>query len=476
MANTYLGNKGYSIYKNSISIKEQNHIRRELMVKPYLPKTSISSATEFPIYRESNDKLYVPRFFGVDLYGEPNTIKINPGKDISLNFKGNLMDFQIPIINAYLKAAKEKGGGLLEVGCGCGKTVMALYIAAKLGKKTLVMVHKEFLLEQWIERISQFLPDAKIGRIQGQTIDIDNKDIVIGMIQSLSMKSYPTSVFDDFGLTIIDETHHIAAEVFSNSLFQIVSTYMLGLSATMNRKDGLSKVFKMFLGDVVYKLKRENNDCVYVRAINYINNDEEFNETVLNFKGQTHYSIMIKKICEFNPRTEFILKILKDILPDKRNKQIMILAHNKNILSYLFKAIEYRNFDTVGFYIGGMKQKDLKASESKRIILATYAMAEEALDIKTLTTLIMASPKTDVTQAVGRILREKHERPMVIDIIDQHPVFKKQWTKRKTFYKKSNYNINEESNTDVTESVVEETVEDPRNKCKGVCLLNIDSI
>ena len=76
----------------------------------------------------------------------------------------------------------------------------------------------------------------------------------------------------------------------------------------------------------------------------------------------------------------------------------------------------------------------------------------------------------------GRILREKHERPMVIDIVDQHPVFKKQWTKRKTFYKKSKYNINEESNTDVTESVVEETVEEPRNKCKGVCLLNIDSI
>ncbi len=468
MADTYLGNKGYSIYKKSITVKEQNYIRQELTVKPYVPKTSIASSIEFPVYRESNDKLYVPRFFGLDLYGEPNDIKIKPGKDISLNFVGNLMSFQIPIVNAYLKAAKIKGGGLLEVGCGCGKTVMALDIISKLGKKTLVMVHKEFLLEQWVERINQFLPNAKIGRIQGQTIDIDDKDIVIGMIQSLSMKDYPISIFDEFGLTIIDETHHIAAEVFSNSLFKIVTQYMLGLSATMNRKDGLSKVFKMFIGDVVYKLKRESTDNVIVRTIYYKNNDHDFSETVLNFRGQTHYSIMIKKLCEFNPRTEFIINLLKGVLCDNKNKQIMILAHNKNLLSYLFTAIQHRNIDTVGYYIGGMKTKDLKASENKRIILATYAMAEEALDIKTLTTLIMATPKTDVTQAVGRILREKHEQPMVLDIIDQHPVFLKQSKKRITYYKKCKYNIKEEGNEIIEDNLNDKII---TNKC----LVKLDS-
>ena len=65
MADTYLGNKGYSIYKKSITVKEQNYIRQELTVKPYVPKTSIASSIEFPVYRESNDKLYVPRFFWI---------------------------------------------------------------------------------------------------------------------------------------------------------------------------------------------------------------------------------------------------------------------------------------------------------------------------------------------------------------------------------------------------------------------------
>ncbi len=94
-----------------------------------------------------------------------------------------------------------------------------------------------------------------------------------------------------------------------------------------------------------------------------------------------------------------------------------------------------------GFYVGGMKQKDLDITETKQIVLATYAMAAEALDIKTLSTLVMATPKTDITQSVGRILRMKHANPIIVDIIDTHQLFQNQWKLRKRFYKKSNYKI-----------------------------------
>ena len=109
------------------------------------------------------------------------------------------------------------------------------------------------LLNQWIERIEQYIPTARVGRIQGPTIDIEGKDIVIGMLQSLSMKEYEDGTFDSFGLLLIDEVHHISSEVFSNALFRIVTKYTLGLSATMDRKDGTTFVFKLFLGDIVYK-------------------------------------------------------------------------------------------------------------------------------------------------------------------------------------------------------------------------------
>ena len=88
-----------------------------------------------------------------------------------------------------------------------------------------------------------------------------------------------------------------------------------------------------------------------------------------------------------------------------------------------------------------MKQNDLQTTESKQIVLATYAMAAEALDIKTLSSLIMVTPKTDITQSVGRILRVKGNNPIIVDIVDSHDLFQKQWVQRRRFYKKCNYRI-----------------------------------
>ena len=320
-------------------------------------------------------------------------------------------------------------------------TIMALYIIAKLKLKTLVIVHKEFLLNQWIEKINEFLPHAKIGKIQGQIIDIEDKDIVIGMLQSLSMKEYPEDTFDSFGFTIIDECHHISAEIFVRSLQKIVTKYILGLSATMERKDGLTKVFKMFIGDIIYKMKRDKDEGVLIKAIKFVTQDEEFNTIEYDFRGNVKYSTMISKLCSFNNRTEMIISIIENELKLNNKQQIIVLGQFKNILTYLYKAIEHRNIGTVGYYIGGMKEEQLKKSELKQIIIATYSMAAEGLDIKTLTTLILATPKTDIEQAVGRILREKHEQPLVIDIVDNHEVFKKQWDKRKAYYLKNNYKI-----------------------------------
>jgi superfamily II DNA or RNA helicase len=296
-------------------------------------------------------------------------------------------------------------------------------------------------MNQWVERIAEFLPAARVGKIQGKIVDIENKDIVIGMLQSLSMKDYPSSMFDCFGLTIVDECHHISSEVFSRSLQLIVTKNMLGLSATMNRKDGLTHVFKMFLGEIVYKVKRDSDDFVLVKSIEYSSAEEDYNSVITDYRGNVAYSSMISKLCSHIPRCEFILTVLKRELEEKDDQQIMVLAHNKNLLTYLYTEIEARDIASVGYYVGGMKDAALKESETKKIIIATYAMASEALDIKTLTTLVLATPKTDIEQAVGRILRVKHERPLVIDIVDTHQVYQRQWSKRRKFYVKNNYKI-----------------------------------
>jgi superfamily II DNA or RNA helicase len=206
----------------------------------------------------------------------------------------------------------------------------------------------------------------------------------------------------------------------------------------------------MFLGDVIFKGKRDEERAVTVRGIEYYVDDDDFNEVKLDYRGKPQYSTMISKLCEYNRRSEFILKVLSDMLNENQDQQVMILAHNKNLLKYLHDAVAHRNIATVGYYVGGMKESALKETESKKVVIATYAMAAEALDIKTLTTLIMATPKTDIEQSVGRILREKHSSPVVVDIVDSHDLFKNQWRKRKTFYKKENYKIIYTISTDYT--------------------------
>jgi len=323
-------------------------------------------------------------------------------------------------------------------------TVMALNIISILKKKTLILVHKEFLMNQWIERIAEFIPSASVGKIQGPVFDVEGRDIVLGMIQTMHSRDFDVSLFDSFGLTVIDEVHRIGSEEFSKTLFKVVTPYMLGISATVERKDRLTKILYMFIGPKIYSEDRTDDDIVQVRAIMFKTRDAEFNQTEYDFRGSPKYSTMISKLCAFGPRSDFIVRIVADLLKENPAKQIMILAHNRDLLTFLYDAIRHKISDaedTVGYYVGGMKEKDLKVTEGRRIVLATYAMAAEALDIKTLSTLVMATPKTDIEQSVGRILRAKGQNPIVVDILDSHEYLKRQWNTRRLFYKKCNYRI-----------------------------------
>jgi len=444
--NRYLNNRGYVVHKNAISDSDKETLLSDLTVKPNIPK-AIVKAVPYPVYRESSSKYYLPRFYGIQLFGDDYETKIKKGDGIDIDFKGNLREYQVSIVDKYVNYVGNIGGGLLEIDTGLGKTVIGLNIIARLKKKTLIIVHKDFLMNQWIERIQEFLPGARIGKIQGKIIDIKDKDIVIAMLQSLSMKVYENNVFEDFGFSIIDEVHHLGAEVFCQAFLKFNTTYCLGLSATMNRKDGLSKVFKMFIGDIIHVEKREITTTLTVKAIDYVNNDPDFNEMVYNFRGDPLYSTMISKLCNFSNRSEFIIDVIKNEFIIDPDQQMILLAHNKSLLQYLYDAVSHRNINSVGFYVGGMKQEALKESESKKIILATYSMASEGLDIKTLTTLLLASPKTDIVQAIGRILRTKHTNPLVIDIVDNHDIFQNQFSKRRQYYNKQKYSIIRTDNT-----------------------------
>jgi len=298
-------------------------------------------------------------------------------------------------------------------------------------------------MEQWKERIEFFLPDAKIGKLQGNVIKIKDKDIVLGMLQSISMREYDDEIFKDFGFVIYDECHHLGAEVFSKSLLKVGCRYTLGLSATPDRGDGLTKVFKWFLGDIVYLIKQREKEDVLVKVIKFFDTQDDYSNIKMNFKGQINMPVMITNICLFKKRNDVILKYLKECISEKR--KTLILSDRREHLKVLKKRIEEETEASSGYYLGGMKQELLKETEEKDIMLGTFSMASEGFDCKELDSIVFASPKSSIEQSVGRILRKKKEDrtkiPLVIDIIDDFSVFGRQGDKRVRFYKKNKYEI-----------------------------------
>jgi superfamily II DNA or RNA helicase len=451
MVQTTLSRNGYKIKKSELSIKELKEIKSDLTVSPFVVGDfGNGNEKRFSLFMESPNSIYIPRFYAQEKFGNSDKSKMDEGGTIHLKFNGSLRPEQLPIIDLYQKACEEKGGGLISLKCGGGKTVLALYLIAMLKKKTIVVVHKDFLMTQWRDRIRQFLPEARIGKIQQSTIDIEDKDIVLAMVQSLSQKEYEPSVFSSFGLAIFDECHHLGAEVFSKSMAKVSSKYMLGLSATPDRKDGLRKVFEWYIGPMVYSSKSEiNKDYIETRVYEYYDDDPQYSklDTIYTKNGpKPCMPKMINNISYHVPRNLFINNIIKQEY--EIGRKILVLGDRREYLNTTDKWIKENIGDIVGQYVGGMKPSELRDSQEKDIILGTFSMASEGMDIPKLNTIILASPKSDVIQSVGRILREKADarkfHPLIIDFKDTHPnlsMFSKQGDKRIAFYKKSNHEI-----------------------------------
>jgi superfamily II DNA or RNA helicase len=443
-----LTTRGYAIKKTDLSTKQLADIKKELNVSPLDFQNNIK--TVYPIWMESSNRIYVPKFYGLTKFGPLNQDCISYNiQNISekIEFNGTLRKEQEEPVNNLLKTCLDpkKMGGLLNVFCGGGKTTMALYVLWKLGHKTMIIVHKDFLLNQWKERILQFLPEARVGCIKAKTCEVDNCDIVLASLQSLSMKEYSKDIFSGFGTLIIDEVHHTSAQVFNKALFKTCFKYTIGLTATLERKDGLSKVFIWHLGDIAYKaVQRE--DKVMIKVNKYMPEDAEEEDLQVFIKGgeKLNMARMVTNLTEDKKRDEIILNEIVDIIQNTTRKTL-ILSDRVNHLKELKGVIEDAHPGTTGIYIGGMKETALQECEDKRVIFATYAIASEGYDQKGLDTLILATPRTDITQSVGRILRDKEcdrrNIPLVIDMYDSYSIFMRQFMKRKTFYKKHNYLI-----------------------------------
>lgn len=415
----------------------RTNLKKELTVTPFMPGAPVP--INYTLYKLTNKFMYIPRYFndeGELILNDTNVV------DMSINFEPR--EYQKAAILEIHNELIKNGSCIACLYTGWGKTFASLYIANLLGVKTIILVNKESLMEQWKEQIQKFL-NISPGIIQGKNVDT-SKSICIGMIQSISMKDYPEDTFKEFSFAIYDETHHYCSKVFSNVFYKIGAKYNLGLTATLKRADRLEYTLEWFLGKAAVNIQ-----LLIIEPEIHVYNFSNFPDDTIKFlpNGKVNSPSSITSITQIESRNEYIVKLIKQCYSS--NRKILVLSDRKAHCEILFNSL--KNY-SVGLYYGGMKTADLKKSNDCRIIIATYQMASEGYDNPGLDTLILASPKGNVEQAVGRILRRKNENlPLVIDVNDTISVFNNWHRKRLSLYKSKNFKINYKINENDTESV-----------------------
>lgn len=464
---------GYAIKKTSLTPRTSQKLRKDLTVAPIVaPKFAMAAQSPFAIFTESPSRFYVPRAWAAEVFGQAEAEAVPDGAALSAsaaNFVGKPYDYQVAIIQTFL----DKGSnGLICVPCGRGKTFMALAIAAKLKRRFLIVVDKEFLMNQWRGEITALLPGLRVGILQGDKLQtsVEDFDCTICMIQTLVQREFPEDTFRSYGFTIFDECHHLGAANFSRALLKVQTKYMLGLSATPKRDDGLTKVFEWFLGKPVYWEKsREPDETVIVRCEQFTCDDAEYTEVPTNYRGEMIMARLLSRVVDCTERTQKIAQIVKEICADP-NRRILVLSERIGHLKAIEALLEPSGL-TMSYYVGGMKEAVREeGAKSAKVLLASYAMASEAMNIKTLNAVILASPRKKVEQSTGRILRtqisQRTVAPLIVDIVDVHGVYQGMWKKRRAYYKKCAYKIVFGSQLEVTDTPDDNVTEE-----KDGCLI-----
>ena len=446
------------------NVEEMGILRKKLTVRPTNTMDMGFPLPSFRVYRQKKDTLLVPQHYARKSLcaalkeKRPEPVKLST----DVKFTGTLRPKtkQPEAFKAMMDSLTRTHGGILSLPCGYGKTTVALALACELGLKTFIVVHKEFLLDQWVERIKEFVPNAKIGRIQRDTVDTEGKDFVMGMLQSVSQKSYPQEVLREFGLVIVDEAHHICAKVFSQAFLKFCPRYTMGLSATPERADGLTPVLHWFLGPIAFHVERKEEYTTKVKVVDH--DHARFKEGIpVTIRGDPCLPIMINELCDLPERTDLILAELMGLY--KQGRQTLILSDRREHCKELVHRLGRRHIDAA-LMIGGVSKEDMEAGTKKRVIVATFSLAHEGLDIPTLDSLILATPKSNITQAVGRILREtkgKKFKPVIIDIKDEWGLLTAMFYKRVKVYKAHGFQLRK----DLTEEI-----QNP-NQLSGCCFL-----
>jgi len=428
----------------------KGYLGRQLWLpKDQINTRAVKAGLEFPVigsegisyiqlWEDVGDHLVVPREY------IPRTtfpalsfpiVSVLPPPPIDVDFRSRVkLDALEPDKTIQRDAARsmvDSHGGLLNLSCGKGKTVLALHLIAQRRVPTLVIVNNTTLINQWRERIEQFLDvQGGIGLIQGppDSWDWQGRGICLAMIHSLGLRyqELPLGMDRYFGLVIYDEIHHLSAPLFlpTASLFY---GERHGLTATVRREDGLEALYQYHVGQVYHRdLSQDMTPRIYFQQcpIQLNMQDPKVVEAVCDIAGRLSIPKLRNHLGSLPECNEFIASKIAPALESGR--KVLALSHSVNQLRRLNEM-----FEDSGLCTGSESPAArLETLRNKRLSFGTLQLVKEALDEDTLDTLFFLTPFgssaieeggfNTLQQGMGRIQRFREDKKTPVVVIIDH--------------------------------------------------------
>jgi superfamily II DNA or RNA helicase len=418
-----------------------NFFNSEYIIKKKLGKSTYGTESYFKALTEKEDKLIIPRgFIGkllryckeqkIQYQLQDNRKKIT---SIQFNFRPSLYKHQ----ELAVAAVEKKEMGIIVAPPGSGKTVIGLAIAAQKKQPVLIIVHRQQLFDQWIERIQSFMgiASAHIGKIAQGKQKIGTH-ITVAMIQSLAAVKPDNSLLASFGTIILDECHHVPAKTYREVISQLSSYYLFGLTATPIRKGNDERLIFAHIGDIIYEIKRSPRQNQQLSII--------IRETDLlipfNYKTDPPETLY-KALIHDTSRNQLISEDIQAEVAG--GNKVLVLTERKEHIEALrqFLKSKCEILTVSGDDSAAVQKIKMKQVEDGQfqVLITTGQFLGEGTDITNIESLVLAFPfsfEGKLIQYIGRVQRSENI-PVIYDYRDKHIEFlENQFRQRNKYYRK----------------------------------------
>jgi superfamily II DNA or RNA helicase len=440
-----INRNGISTALASFLKDELNFFNADFIIKKNSGRSTFGTKRYFKFIEEVNEYAIIPKGFIRKLlvYCIKNNIQYQLDDNRKLltpsvfSFHASLREYQLPAV----EVASKKDIGIIVAPPGSGKTVVGLKIIADKQQPALIVVHRNQLADQWAERIEAFLgiPKRDIGRI-GQGKTKIGKRVTIAMIQSLGkelQKPGADQLVRAFGIIIVDECHHIAAETFKNAVSLFHSYYLYGLTATPFRKNSDDRLISVHLGEVISEMKSSDKGASEQPEIIIRNTTLNVAYNAKTDRFETLSNILIHD----SERNKLILKDVTFQL--STGKRVVILTERKEHIETLHQYLK-QSFETVTLSgddsesSRNAKWKILKTG-NYQVLITTGQFFGEGSDLHNAQCLFLVYPfsfEGKLIQYIGRVQRSELT-PVIYDYRDiKTDYLNAMFLKRNVYYKK----------------------------------------